>query len=63
MVLHALGYTVALVTGMYATLLRMFRYRHTAMYFTVQSVNLTQHNKRHLQEVFLAAVDNQVTNI
>jgi HJR/Mrr/RecB family endonuclease len=59
---QALSYTIALVTEMYAKLLRMFRYRRTVMYFTVESVELTQHNKRHLQVVFHASIDKQAIN-
>jgi hypothetical protein len=59
---QTLGYTVALVTEMYAKLLRVFRYRRTVMYFTLESVQLTQHDKRHLQVVFHAAIDNQIIN-
>jgi len=62
MALQALGYTAAHVTDVYAKLLRMFEYRRTVTCFTVESVQLTQHNKRHLQEVYPAAVGNQVTN-
>lgn len=62
MALQALGYTAALFTEMYAKRLRIFEYRRTVTYFTVNSVQLAQHNRRRLQEIFPAAVDNQVTN-
>ena len=53
---------LALVTEMYAKLVRMLRYGRTVIYFTVENVKLTQHNKRHLQVVFHASIDNHVTN-
>jgi hypothetical protein len=59
---QALCYAAALVTEMYAKLLRMFRYRRVVMYFTLESVELTQRHKTHLQVIVHAAIGNQVNN-